>query len=338
METQFKKIKALYESRDLKAIEVFVEELYQNQELPVLIGTSNGELCYQKEDIIKIFKSDLEGWGDVDVDLDSLELIEYGPYQVGRCFSTIKQTFNLDDQTYDRFVHIVESIKKSDEGTNYQKITLIQRLLVHLMHDRKKENREYLWDMYLDMIAKQGVCLALQFSLPIDPLCPDVRIDDFETYNKSLFERELEIIQKMKAKSSISIDFKDQLKSIVIKDQKADSVALNDDIVVIDQSDEYFCFVAVGSYQKKVKFEERLSLLLKHEYQGMESKRALYALRRDIASHLAHDAIGETMDVHFRMTGIGIINNQGVDILYHQITLPFNLILEEKTDRAKALF
>ncbi|MCR3906972.1 MAG: hypothetical protein NUK62_08125 [Tenericutes bacterium] len=337
MKKYFERLKKLYKTRDINSVEKIVDQLYHNHFLPVLIGTSNGELYYQKEDAIKLFKDDLEGWGDVEIDIDSFNEQTYGPYQVSRCLSTIKQTFNVDVATYDRFYNIVNDIKASNEGSDYQKLMLIQQLLVHLMHDRKEGTRTYLWDMYLDMITRNDKCLLLQFSLPIDSYCPDVRVDDFETYNKSLYEKEIKIVEKIKDKSPIQLELQKVLEPIVMKEQEAEQVTFNDSIAIIDQKNDYFCFIAIGKYQKTVSLDQRLSLLMSKRYEDMDSKRALFSLRRDIASHLLHDAIGESMDIHFRMIGIGVMKQNGIDILYHQITLPFNLILEEKTDAAIVL-
>jgi hypothetical protein len=336
MKKIFEQINQLYDTINIQEVPKLVNQLYQNHKMPILIGTSNGELYFDHEAIEKLFVSDLEGWGQVKLNLESVRTETYGFFQVSSCKASVMQTFDINDQVYERFVNIVTEIKNDQQGTNHQKAMLIQQLLVHLMHDRKEGKRSYDWDLDLNIIGKQGVVDILQFSMPIDEMIPDVRLDDFDDYNKKVFEAEIKKIEKY-SNGAQCLDLIELLSKHIKTVKNAEDVSISPSQIIVSQVDDYISFFATGNYNKKVTMNERIDHLFRNFHNQEKPKKQLFNIRRDIAQHLLHDAIGETMNVHFRVIGIAQVINQKYIIKHIQVTLPFNVILEEKTDFAKSV-
>jgi hypothetical protein len=336
MKKIFEQINELYFTKNIQEVPKLVNQLYQNHKTPILIGTSNGELYFDKEAIEKLFVSDLEGWGEVKLKLDLVKTETWGPFQVSHCPASVTQTFDINEKVYERFVNIVTEIKDDQQGTTHQKAMLIQQLLVHLMHDRKEGKRSYDWDLDLNIIGKQGVVDVLQFSMPIDEMIPDVRLDDFDDYNQKVFEAETKRIEKY-ANGTQYPDFIQLLIEHVKTIKKAEDVSISTNQIVINQVEDYISFFASGHYTKKVTLNERIDHLFQNFHEQETPKKQLFNIRRDIAQHLLHNAIGETMNVHFRVIGVAQRINQQYVIKHIQVTLPFNVILEEKTDFAKSV-
>lgn len=325
--------KEMYLKRDFNQIEPLYHALYGKNELPILIGTSNGELYFDKAGIIKLLNSDLQDWGDVLLNIDEMKTHCYGPYQHIHIPATLKQTFEVNDETYKRFSSMIQEIKNDTQGTNYQKITLISQLLTHLMSDRVQKVREYLLELNIDIITLDNMGVMLQFSMPIDDLLPDVRLDDFDTYNQTIYNKELKLIEPFAQRLDKEILI-NLLKERVKEDKKATQVNIHSKQIVIREFDQYMSFIATGYYEKTISLEQRLDHLFSHFHETKPPKKQLFNIRRDIAQHLLHDAIGQTMSIHFRVIGIAEKTGDSYHIHFIKITLPYNIILEEKTDFA----
>lgn len=331
MKETIEHIKKLYDTRDMNMIEDVFHRIYGNNSKPILIGTSNAELYFDKEDIIKLFRSDLESWGDVYIDSESINIHSIGPYQVVNVAGKIRQTFFLTDETYKGFSNNIDEISQSTTSTHYQKLTLILQLLSHLLSDRTVGKRCYDWDLEIDFVIKNKQAHLMMFSMPINELTPDVRLDDFDDYNYRIYQRELKIMEA----HAHADDYPDVLLFIneYIKQVKqASDVYMSSKQSIMDCDENYIYFMGIGYYFKSVTLEERLNHIMTHLYENDEPKRRLFNIRRDISNHLLHDAIGEQMKVHFRVIGVVSKHEDHYHMGYIKISLPFNLILEEKTN------
>lgn len=324
-------IKTLYKTRDMRMIEDVCDRIYGNNTKPILIGTSNAELYFNKEDMIKLFRSDLESWGDVFIDSESMNIQIIGSYEVVHVKAKIRQTFHVTDETYKGFSMDIDEIRQSTTSTHYQKLVLILQLLSHLLSDRTEGKRCYDWDLDIDFILKNKQACLMMFSMPINELTPDVRLDDFDDYNYRIYQKELNI---MKAHAHAEDD-QDVISFINehIKDLKqASDVFMSSKQAIVNHDGNNIFFMGIGYYVKTVTLDERLNHIMAHFYEHDEPKKRLFNIRRDISNHLLHDAIGEQMKVHFRVIGVISKHEDQYQMAYIKISLPFNLILEEKTN------
>ena len=324
-------MKDMYERRDSSKIEEVYQSLFNNEDRPILIGTSNAELYFTKESIIKLFKSDLEGWGDVYMDNDSISTQSYGPYQVIHIPSTVRQTFKVTDETYKDFTEHIEVIRNNQDGTDYQKLMQIQHLLSHLLSDRPQRARSYDWKLDLDLIAYNDEAFLLMFSMPMNDLTPDVRLDDMDDQNKKIYDHELKLIAPY-ANAEQSDELINLIKTYITTLKQASNVFIDSKQIILDTNQNYISFMGIGYYTKTVTLDERLDIIMNNFYDDETPKRRLFNIRRDISQHLLHDAIGEQMEIPFRVIGIASLMDSQYQIEYIKVSLPFNLILEEKTN------
>lgn len=322
-------MKTMYDKRDQNMVEPFYDMLFKEVETPMLLGTSNLEIYLEKEKIIKLFRSDLEDWGHLTLDLDQMSEDTFGDMVWVKLPATVQFDFENDEATYGRFVEFVNDIKKDTHGTLEQKALLIQNLLVHLLSDRDPGKRTYLWHVNINMLFNKKRCELLSFSMPVDEFVPDVRLDDFDPFSKYAYDKELGLI-KSHVNPSVDQTLIDLIKSSVQSDKQADKVHLENDQMIIKTIGDDIMFFGVGSYEKKIALEERLKTIFEQETASNNPKQSLFELRRDIIQHVLHDRIGEVMHNHFRTFGMASKTNNGYAIQAIEIILPFNVILEEK--------
>lgn len=324
-------MKEMYERRDLNKIESVYQSLFKNSDRPILIGTSNAELYFTKESIIKLFKSDLEGWGNVYMDNESISIESYGPYQVIHIPSTVRQTFKVTDETYKDFTEHIEVIRKNQDGTDYQKLMQIQQLLSHLLSDRPQRARFYDWKLDLDLIVNNDQAYLLMFSMPMNDVTPDVRLDDIDDQNKKIYDYELKLIAPY-ANAEQSDELINLITEHVTTTKQASNVFIDSKQIILETNQDYISFMGIGYYTKTITLDERLDIIMNSFYEEETPKRKLFNIRRNISQHLLHDAIGEQMEIPFRVIGIASLKDSQYHIEYIKVSLPFNLILEEKTN------
>ena len=324
-------IKKMYQTRNTNMIEDVYQSIFNNNERPILIGTSNAELYFTKESIIKLFKSDLDGWGNVAINDKSMVTHNFGPFQVINIPATVSQTFNVTNETYNNFTELIDEIRKNASGTHYQKLMLILNLLSHLLSDRPQMARCYDWELELDFIVKNNETSLLMFSMPMNDMIPDVRIDDFDDQNKKIYDHELKLIAPY-ANAYQADDLLSLITNHITTTKQASEVFIDSTKVILDVNENYTSFVGIGYYKKTITLDERLDIIMNNFYEEETPKRKLFNIRRDISQHLMHDAIGEQMEIPFRVIGIVSITDNKYQIEYIKVSLPFNLILEEKTN------
>ena len=324
-------IKKMYQTRNNNSIEEVYQSIFNNNERPILIGTSNAELYFTKESIVKLFKSDLDGWGNVTINDKSIVTHNFGPFQVINVPATVRQTFNVTNETYSNFTELIDEIRKSKSGTHYQKLMLILNLLSHLLSDRPQMARCYDWELELDFIIKNKETSLLMFSMPMNDLIPDVRLDDFDDQNKKIYDHELKLIAPY-AYAHQADDLISKIAHHITTIKQASDVFIDSTQLILEVHENYTSFVGIGYYQKTITLDERLDIIMSNFYEEETPKRKLFNIRRDISQHLLHDAIGEQMEIPFRVIGIASFKENQYQIEYIKVSLPFNLILEEKTN------
>lgn len=331
MKNTLELIKKMYQTRNTNMIEDVYHSIFNNNERPILIGTSNAELYFTKDSVIKLFKSDLDGWGIVTINDKSVVTHNFGPFQIINVPATVRQTFNVTNETYNDFSELIDVIRQSSSGTHYQKLMLILNLLSHLLSDRPQMARCYEWELELDFIIKNKETSLLMFSMPMNDLIPDVRLDDFDDQNKKIYDHELKLIAPYIA-SYQAEDLISKIAHHITTIKQASEVFFDSTQVILDAHENYTSFVGIGYYQKTITLDERLDIIMSNFYEEEAPKRKLFNIRRDISQHLLHDATGEQMEIPFRVIGIASFKESKYQIEYIKVSLPFNLILEEKTN------
>lgn len=201
--------------------------------------------------------------------------------------------------------------------------------MMYVNCDRQVGTRYYDWDLTIDIIKKEYETFLMMFSMPIDELIPDVRLDDFSDQSMKIYQHELKLI----APYANGDNHKDLITLITNHIQtlkEASNVHIEPNQVILDINDHHISFMGIGYYQRHVTLEERMHHIMTHFHEDETPKRRIFNIRRDISQHLLHHAIGDMMTIQFRVTGIAAIKEGMLSIEYIKVSLPFNIVLEEK--------
>lgn len=337
------KLKSSYIERDVTKIDDLMYALFRTQENVVFIGTSAGEWYFDYESIKGLFISDWKYWGNVIIDNDNYELKSFNSYYWIALKASVEYVFEDTEERYERYYSTIKDTAGAN-STAYQKACYIEWLLAHLLHSRESDIRKYLWDLdikiILEIVDNQPMCKIMQFSLPMSVNYTDVRID-YASYNQENYEKECAEIAKYNEQciedvSSIKLQLIEKIQSYIYESYEnlTDTVILSENIVV-DHNNETFCFCGSGTLKKTLDIEKQLSevmqKIINRDYKD-NVKDSLFKIRRDIAYIMKEYAINSNAINPFRVIGIGKISYGEIYIKKIDVSFPFSMILEQKTD------
>lgn len=176
-----------YVERDCNKIDAFMGKLFDKDEDVVVVGTSSGEWCLGYEDIKDLFLSDWEDWGDVRINFDKANIMEFGNTALIYTPGTVKYSFNSKSETYTRYLGYIKDYFNEDSDHNKKtdkiKLTEINWTLSHLLTQRDTIQRDYLWEVRISFVLikkdDRWVIKHMQFAFPVDGYLPEVRIDNY---------------------------------------------------------------------------------------------------------------------------------------------------------------
>jgi len=364
-----------YQQRKPENIDALCDRLFKAGDIPIIIGTSNGEWCFGIDDAKKLLLSDWESWGNVTFDRNTLALGAAGPLAWFAVNAGVEYCFEDDPGIYRSYLDFVKSIAKS-EAPSLARAGEILWVLSHLLHTRNSNRRRYIWDMNLSGILRieegQWKVKEMQFSLPVLSAFPDVRIDTdmdaakyfakecdgIAAYIQRIRPGEESIAKKlaliwderghvewvdrddrffigMDGKRRSGCEFALYWKTLR---QNGFSVQVEAEHLIVQQQGNDFWFCGVGIISRPVLLQEELETVL----EGIDSntdeqgpKELLFAIRRDLALALKEGSVSDKHTAPFRMEGVGKIHGETLEMEYLQASYPFNWILEQKTDASK---
>ncbi len=216
-------LQTAYQKRDLSKLDEFMDYLYGDNEKISMIGTSDNEVYFTKENAKKLYAGDWQYWGDLDLQVENAEIRLNGDTAWIHLPGTVKSSFSTSEEVYKKFLGFIAEFydgKTFDSAKPVQtKLAEINWLLAHLLHDRNKDKqRNYFWEMRLFLVfRKEGDNWFLQhsqFSFPKEGVFPDERFSPSTYYMKS-YERECLSYQKYSNYSQLGKEIKRQLESCV---------------------------------------------------------------------------------------------------------------------------
>ncbi|MBI9032460.1 hypothetical protein JEZ13_10750 [bacterium] len=214
-------LQTAYQKRDLSKLDEFMDYLYGDNEKFSMIGTSDNEVYFTKENAKKLYAGDWQYWGDLVLNLEQAEIRITSDTGWIHVPGSVKYVFSTDDNVYKKFLGFIEEFydgKSYDSSKPVQtKLTEINWLLAHLLHDRMKDKpRKYFWELRLFLIfQKVGNDWFLQhsqFSFPKEGNFPDERFSTSTYYERS-FERECLLYQQNTNYSQLEKEIKSQVES-----------------------------------------------------------------------------------------------------------------------------
>ncbi len=345
-------------------------KLFDPADSPVLVGTSNSEWCLTMDEILGLFISDWEGWGDLVIYPASLACGGHGPLHWFSVGATVSFRFADTDQRYANYMASARRVAEGG-GSAAARAGHILWVLSHLLHTRAPGERAYLWDITLSGVVR--VCgdslkvQQLQFSFPMASPFPDVRIDLEEAERQCFREECVKVAARAQcgegveplrgmlsrlfeergparfAPDAVCFDGDGQAMggeafATQLRQYRQDGVALSllPDALIIGQAGGCYWFCGLGTAERAVSLEEELGRVLGRigDYDSQpDTKEALYRLRRDLA-HVMKVALASDRHVApFRAEGLGRVGEDGTLIMeYCRITYPFQWILEQKNE------
>ncbi len=194
-----------YDKRETEAVDVFLERCFHPDEFASIIGTSDCELCLDRESIKKLFVSDWGYWGDLKLDFDNAMIREFENSAWCHCPATVKHSFSDSLETDSAFVSFVgeffDGVSYDSHKSTKVKLAEINWLLAHFLHPREPaQDRAYYWKarvfFVFAKICGQWFIKHIQFSFPKDSIFADARIHP-STYYESNYNREVTEYQKL---------------------------------------------------------------------------------------------------------------------------------------------
>jgi len=187
-------IQKAYEKREVNDVDEFMDNLFHSKERLTVIGTSDNELCLEREAIKKLFISDWKYWGDVKLDIEKAIIRLHDCTAWIHLPGTVKYTFSDNDETYNRFIGFIQEFfdgESCDAKKEIRvKLTEINWLLAHLLHQREpKVKRDYLMQLRLYLVLSKRESRwetrHIQFSIPKTSMFADERFTAYTPYEKS---------------------------------------------------------------------------------------------------------------------------------------------------------
>lgn len=188
-----------YDKRDINLIDNFMEALFDKDESLFLLGASDNELSFGIDEVKELLISDWKYWGDVKLDIDNSVIKHKEDTSWIYTPATIKYTFADSEETYSNFLGFIGDFYNSQgqdsEKLNRVKLTEINWILCHLLHQREGTERSYLWDGRISFVLtkknEEWKIRQIQFSIPTNSPFPDERINSDTPYQIH-YDKELE--------------------------------------------------------------------------------------------------------------------------------------------------
>ena len=321
-----------YRTRDISIIKESYSQLFHKDSK--VIGTSMAELCFTKDEIIKLFEDDFQGWGDFNLDLDSIFVNEAASHVFATCKATLKVSFGNQTKIHDAMLKEVNSIDNKHKNKKLSG-TEISWLLTHILHGHVEPKREYLWPFELTMVCsiydKKPIIDLLDFSYVFSEQVYDSFLN-MDPYDDQLFARE---IVKMKNTSSAH---ESSLLKKNIKKWIQDEIDLLDEIktfeIFVSDEIQEKSFIAIGSFIRSFDYDQFYHQAMEtFRNQENSPEKALFDILRDLNYAMRQEQMG-VREIPFRV--VGICDDAG-EIIQGKISYPYQIILENKSTQERKL-
>lgn len=190
------KLQKGYLDRDIDGVDLFIEEVFTREPDMTILGTSTDEFCIEVDGIKELLVGDWEGWGDVALNRDSLQLINNDDYICFFTQGTVNYSFEHSKERDIRYVDYLKGIIEDNSMSNAQRIAFANWVLSLNYHNREDNPRDYYWSMTLcgimDGSNDQLLISNLMFSI-VPSVYPDERFENNKEYQEE-YQEQLETV------------------------------------------------------------------------------------------------------------------------------------------------
>lgn len=317
-------INQAYVNKDVDSVSDLVSNIF-SEDASIIIGTSLNEICLGKDEVIKLFKSDFDGWGTFFIDKESCVVNEVGNLLLADFKAKLSIEFNVNDKTYENFCNEVKFINNKNQRKKKSSLDILW-LMMHLLYDREEGARKYLWDfeftLILDNSNQNPKILLMHFSYPFKQKQYDVVLNDDEYFDNE-YNKELNTLNNSE---QLDKDLSKYLEESLTNKYK--EISLN--CSKLNIGDEFF-FYGVGTYTNIINFELEYDNIIKEfEQSQLSNKEKLFHLSKDLI-YIYQQSHIDKRTLPIRIVGVGLQNGGEYIIKHYKITYPYMIILENKS-------
>lgn len=185
IKSALEKFKDGYKARDVKAVDQFINRLFEKNDKTAVLGTSFGEWMIGQAGAKELVESDWKYWGDVDIDTSNLDINIFGDTAFVNIKGTVRYEFEYTEAKFDSYLNFVKHFfEPSDQDYRMSakaKAGHIGFVLTHFNQIRKEGKREYFYPLRINavMIMQDDMAVFRFMKFSMDSHCqyPELRID-----------------------------------------------------------------------------------------------------------------------------------------------------------------
>ena len=174
-----------YISRKTEKIDQFMEDMFAKDGACFVLGIGDEELCMGINEAREMVEGDWESWGQLWLDIESLELTTDGTSAYFVLNGASTYSFQDSEERYDRYIKSIASY--FGENSKHRNMTYRARLaqinwqLCMLLSTRQEGTRMYQWPLKLSGVIRKEKDTwrfkCMQFAFKRASMYPDIRFD-----------------------------------------------------------------------------------------------------------------------------------------------------------------
>jgi len=333
MKTFIEKLKHIYDMRDVDLLKMNYDAMFGDDNHPLVIGTSMGEIFQDEDQIFKMIASDLNHWGPLSIILDPVVAIHGASLSYEVYDAALEMRFDVTEATYQGFGEEMDMISGQQIDAKAKALEALY-LLTHLLHDRQDGKRSYQLPVKL-VVVRSGEQRPrlLSFMMPIDPDAYDVLLGTdphYETMNNIDQERFMAI----KGDQSCPEPILEAIASRIKENHPKAEISFPSSSIIHRQegSDVYLA----GRVQFKTPFDldQAISEAFDRFHRDQETpiKRRLFNLQKSLVYVNRIGAYGAHKETVVRCFGFGTLEQGHLLMSRIDLQYPHEVILENKND------
>jgi len=304
-----------------------IAEIFSSREDLLTLGTGTGELCFNRDEIMELIRSDWDGgWGDFKIDIDNAKIEGDGDAAWFFADCSLKYIFQDSAERDEYTIEIIKEAIAKNAASPKQRLSFLNWCLDLRWHHWRQPKREHLWASEISgmMLKENGAwkIAALHFATN-KPYYSDERFEQLtEEYEGSC--------QRQKAKIALRRGNQPDKELLGSLKQLEGSFSFDLEQVAVFDAGRFFWVMAFGIEEKEISEDEVMNKAMK-DISGvvasdMKTEDKVLATKRIIGYALKETANG----MKFRLTAIAEKTADGYRFRHKHFSYPFGWIVEGK--------
>jgi len=308
-----------------------IAEIFSSREDLLTLGTGTDELCFNRDEIMELIRSDWDGgWGDFKIDIDNakIEADEDAAWFFADC--SLQYTFQDSAERDEYTIEIIKEAIAKNAASPKQRLSFLNWCLGLRWHHWRQPKREHLWASEISgmMLKENGAwkIAALHFATN-KPYYPDERFEQLtEEYEDSC--------QRQKAKIALRRSNQPDKELLGSLKQLEGSFSFDLEQVAVFDAGRFSWVMAFGIEEKEISEDEVMNRAMKDISEtvasDMKTEDKVLAAKRIIGYALKEAANGMKFTWPIRLTTIAEKTADGYRFRHKHFSYPFGWIVEGK--------